>query len=601
LTNKLLERTSFKMNRYRFQISQSWTEGGSWERHELACRALTKKRIYIIYAILTVCSFVILVDAQMEKPILPNVLSYFDALSENGNISMLTYLVGGLAQPFWGKLSDLIGRRWGITTSLSLYILGNVLNCAAWDYNSYAAGIGISAFGGAGITTLVQIMIGDIFPARVRGAWQSYFEIAKIITAWAGPYIGDAILNVEWRAMYGILIALGVICLIPAVIWIKLPAPFQMGKSKSLLVSAAVFMDLGGLIILSAGSGCLLVAIKYGGNKWAWDSAESITFFVLGPLLLLALVPYEKYIAAPGCKIMSSDIILNRNAIGACLITITLNLAVEAYYSYRNLYLQVVSDYDPSTAGVLTGFYSTFATISSIGVGWLVQFTGHWRLWTWMGVWINYVGVGMSIGLDRDTEFWYNALLNSINGFGGGMITCPILVAAQDAVKIENLATMTAVYGFFKYFGSALGAQIASATWTGVLDGKISDATWTTPSIDLEAMKKDINYITCKNDTSPCLEQEDWDQLKGMYEDTFRILAYYSVGLYVLVLASMFMLKKQDLSRNEQEYTGWKKDGEEIAVDGLPMKSSSSDSYEYEYEYELSEVNLAKEEEVVNR
>jgi len=536
----------------------------------------------------------------MEKPILPNVLSIFNSLSENGNISMLTYLVGGLAQPFWGKLSDLIGRRWGITTSLSLYVLGNVLNCAAWDYNSYAAGIGISAFGGSGITTLVQIMIGDIFPARVRGAWQSYFEVAKIITAWAGPYIGDAILNVEWRAMYGILISLGVICLIPAAIFIKLPAPFHLEKNngKNQLVSAAVFMDLGGLLILSAGTGCLLVAIKYGNKKWDWDSVESILLFVCGSVLLLALVGYEKCVAAPGCKIMSSNIILNRNAIGACLITITLNLAVEAYYSYRNLYLQVVSDYEPSTAGVLTGFYSTFATISSIGVGLLVQKTGKWRLWTWIGVSINYIGVGMSIGLNRDTEFWYNALLNSVNGFGGGMITCPILVAAQDAVSVENMATMTAVYGFFKYFGSALGAQIASASWTEILDAKIEEATWVTSGIDIAKMKGDINYITCKKDTSPCLEVEDWEQLKGMYEDTFRILAYYSVGLYVLVLASMFMLKKQDLSRNEQEYTGWHKDKLDLPDEGQTSRSSSSSSYEYEYE-SFASTTIAKQELII--
>jgi len=56
--------------------------------------------------------------------------------------------------------------------------------------------------------------------------------------------------------MYGILIGLGVLCLIPVVLMIKLPAPFQRSKGKTkklVLVKAAVFMDLVELCLLSTG------------------------------------------------------------------------------------------------------------------------------------------------------------------------------------------------------------------------------------------------------------------------------------------------------------------------------------------------------------
>jgi len=125
------------MNWYKYQISSAFVEEGDWSSHEEARRSLSKKKIYIIYGILTTCFLVQILDGTMEKPILPNVLSYFDSLDENGNIFMLTYPI---AQPFWAKFSDLTGRRGAMASGLILYTIGNVFSCAAWNFDSYAAG-----------------------------------------------------------------------------------------------------------------------------------------------------------------------------------------------------------------------------------------------------------------------------------------------------------------------------------------------------------------------------------------------------------------------------------------------------------------------------
>lgn len=578
------------MNWYKYQISSRFVEEGNWQRHEEACRSLSKKRIYVIYAILTTCFFVQILDSTMERPILPNVLSYFDSLDQNGNVVMLTYLVGSIAQPFWAKFSDLLGRRGAMISGFCLYILGNILNCAAWNFNSYAAGIGISAFGSNGVAVMIKCIIADIFPASVRGYWGSYYEALKVIFSFAGPYIGEAILNLNWRVMYTILIGLGVCCIIPVAIVIKLPAPFEFSKSKDkklIPVKAAIFMDLGGLCLLSAGAGCLLVAIKYGGVNWAWDSAESITFFVMAPVIILILIGYEKCIAAPGCKIMSSNLILNRNAMGACLTSIIGSIASQAYNSYQSQYLQVVSNYDPSDAGMLNGYKDLCSVAAMISVGWLMRITGKWRIWGFIGIGVNYIGMGMYLGLNRDTQYWYNVVINCVLGAAGGIMKNPCFIVAQDSVRKENRATIVAVYGFFRYFGSALGAQIAAASWTNLLNGKIADAHWVTPNINTDKMKNDINYITCKKGASPCLDAADWEQLKGLYEDTWEVLAYYSLGIYVLVIGAYLIMGKHDLKKNEKYYKGWKKKDEAEEDERKSSITTAVDStYSYEYSYE---------------
>eukprot|EP00121_Abeoforma_whisleri_P012670 Awhi_evm1s11695 len=67
----------------------------------------------------------------------------------------------------------------------------------------------------------------------------------------------------------------------------------------------------------------------------------------------------------------------------------------------------------------MSGFYSTFATFSSILSGYLMAWTGKYRRWVYLGTAVNTVGLGMTAFVYPTRQFWYLAMFESFNGFGG--------------------------------------------------------------------------------------------------------------------------------------------------------------------------------------
>eukprot|EP00121_Abeoforma_whisleri_P005252 Awhi_evm1s4753 len=114
---------------------------------------------------------------------------------------------------------------------------------------------------------MCQIVIADIFPLRHRGKWQSYFEVNKIIMAWAGPYIGEAVLKVNWRIIYVIMIVCSLISIVPVVAFLRLPRLKSLKKEKTLLrkaISLERSLDLIGSVLLTGVSCGFLFALRYG-------------------------------------------------------------------------------------------------------------------------------------------------------------------------------------------------------------------------------------------------------------------------------------------------------------------------------------------------
>ena len=79
------------------------------------------------------------------------------------NLWNRAYLLGAATlSPLWGKLSDAVGRKPCLFTSIVLFIVASALCGAAQDMTWLIVCRAVQGIGGGGIIQLVQITISDI-------------------------------------------------------------------------------------------------------------------------------------------------------------------------------------------------------------------------------------------------------------------------------------------------------------------------------------------------------------------------------------------------------------------------------------------------------
>lgn len=78
-----------------------------------------------------------------------------------------SYLLANAASsPFWGKVSDIFGRKSILIIANVVFLVGSLVCALAYDLPMLLAGRTVQGIGGGGLITLVEIAVGDMFSQR---------------------------------------------------------------------------------------------------------------------------------------------------------------------------------------------------------------------------------------------------------------------------------------------------------------------------------------------------------------------------------------------------------------------------------------------------
>ena len=128
----------------------------------------------------------------------------------------------GIAQMFFGPLSDSLGRKPVIYLGIGVFVMGSIICIFASDFSDILIGRALQGFGAGGPRVTIIALVRDKFKgndmARVMSLVMMVFIMAPILA----PTIGQVILLfAEWQWIFVFLIALAV----SAVIWLALRQP----------------------------------------------------------------------------------------------------------------------------------------------------------------------------------------------------------------------------------------------------------------------------------------------------------------------------------------------------------------------------------------
>lgn len=102
--------------------------------------------------------------------------------------------------PFWGKISDIFGRKPIIMIANIIFMVGSLIAALSKNLNMLLAGRAIQGLGAGGLMVLPNIVISDLYSIRDRGL---YFGLIGAVWSFAtsiGPVIGGAFAEtIGWR------------------------------------------------------------------------------------------------------------------------------------------------------------------------------------------------------------------------------------------------------------------------------------------------------------------------------------------------------------------------------------------------------------------
>ncbi|HEU5226755.1 MAG TPA: MFS transporter [Ktedonobacteraceae bacterium] len=132
------------------------------------------------------------------------------------------YLIGAvLGSLFFGRLTDILGRKKLFMITLSVYLIATILTAFSFNFYWFAACRFLTGSGIGGEYSAINSAIDELIPARVRG----WTDLAINGTWWVGTAFGAIVtvfltdphllpINLGWRLAFGLGAALGLAILL---------------------------------------------------------------------------------------------------------------------------------------------------------------------------------------------------------------------------------------------------------------------------------------------------------------------------------------------------------------------------------------------------
>ncbi|WP_287497426.1 MDR family MFS transporter [Pandoraea sp. CB10b_02] len=419
--------------------------------------SLTPAEIKSILTGLLLIMFLGSLDQTIVAPALPTIardLGSFDAVSW----VVTAYLLSSTAiTPIVGKLSDLLGRRVVIAVSVTVFLVGSVLCALAPTMLALILARGVQGLGGGGLIALSNTVIADIVSPRERGRYQGYISGMFAVSGVAGPVTGGVFAQyLSWTLIFWINLPLGVLAIYLSDRALR-RLPRRTGKPN---------IDYVGSLLLIAATVCLLLALTWGGHRYAWRSPEILGLLAATVIVGAVFLRHQRVAREPllPLSLLGNPVFRMTSTMAVLVMMVNISIGI-----YVPLYLQLQRGQSASSSGLMLILPLLGIVAGALSSGSYMRKTGHYKRPPQIGLPVAFVGLTViALGVQSLPLVAIGACLGLIGvGFGSAM---PVMtVATQNAVAPRDIGIATAAHAFFRALGGMIGVAVFGALIVGLL------------------------------------------------------------------------------------------------------------------------------------
>lgn len=350
--------------------------------------------------------------------------------------------------PIVGKLSDIFGRRVLYLLGILIFVTGSFLCATATTMEQLVLYRGLQGIGGGMIMPLSQTIIGDIFTPEQRAKWQGVFGALFALSSVIGPFIGGFLVDsISWHWIFLINVPFGLLSGISIFMGLKKEA--VAGRSNAPI-------DYWGIGVFVPALVLLLLGLTFGGDRFAWGSAESFSIFGGSLLLFIVFGLIERRAADPmlDLTLFRNRVFTVTNALGFLL-----GLGMFGAIMFVPMYMQAIMGVSPTKAGsTMTPMMIALIIASIIGSQILLRI--RYRTVLIAGMLITVLGFYLMSTMGVDTSSWTIYSFMVVMGFGMGLVMPTLTIVVQNEYPKHQLGTVTSAAAFFRSIGGTIGVTI---------------------------------------------------------------------------------------------------------------------------------------------
>ncbi len=356
-------------------------------------------------------------------------------------------LTSTISVPFWGKLSDLYGRKPMFMAGIAIFLVGSALSGLSQNMSMLILFRGIQGIGAGALFPVALAVIGDLFTPAERGKYQGLFGAVFGIAFVVGPLVGGWLTEqVSWHWIFYVNIPIGLVALF--VISRLLPTMKTERATRN-------FDVLGGVIFTIAIS-FLLVGLT---NKQFGEWTDP----TVGGFILAGLVGTVLFILAEARAkepIIPLDLFRNRTYTSSMISTFFASFAFFGAIIFLPRWFQFVHDFSPTNSGLAALPLMVGLIFSSIVSGLIVARTGHYK-WLLVGaIVVMAIATGLMTQLTATTDLAIVWFWMFLAGLGVGPTFSVFTIVVQNAVPFSQLGVATSNLTFFRQIGGSVALAI---------------------------------------------------------------------------------------------------------------------------------------------
>ncbi|HEU0168913.1 MAG TPA: MDR family MFS transporter [Chloroflexota bacterium] len=404
-------------------------------------------QILVIYSGLMLGMFLGALDQTIVATALPTIVGELGGLEHLAWVVTAYMLSSTASTLLYGKLGDLFGRKRIFQIAIGIFLVGSVLSGISQNMTELILARAFQGAGAGGLMSLSMAIIADVVSPRERGRYQGYNTGCFALASIAGPLVGGLFVDhLTWRWVFFVNLPIGAAALFMS--------SYALQDTNRRIKHA---IDYVGAALMIAGVTALMLVLTWGGNQYAWDSAEVLIMTAVSIASLVGFVFWEQRVEEPILPlVLFKNSIFNITTAAGLLI----GMAMFGSSVFLPVFLQLVRDVSATESGLLLTPQMAGILITSVLAGRLITSTGKYKIFPIIGAPIQIVAFFMLSRMTSQTTVLQVSLSVLTLGLGMGLTMPTLMTAMQNAVEMRHMGIATSVTQFSRSMGGALGVTI---------------------------------------------------------------------------------------------------------------------------------------------
>lgn len=501
------------------------------------------KKVLVCFMGLSLCIIVSSLDSVTVATALSTISTKFNAGSIVSWVPSAYLLTSTSFQPLYGRFSDIFGRKATLIAAMCIFMIGNLAAGFSKTIVQLIVLRGFAGAGGGAILSIAQIIVSDIVSLRDRGKYQGIIGGVVTIGYAAGPIIGGALAQTDWRWVFWLNIPIA-LCAILVVNFV-LPLKSVSGDIKRKLL----VVDYVGCALTLIACTLIILPLIWGGVTFPWNSAV-----ILGPLIsgfaawALFVVWEWKGARLP---IVPMRIFRHSTVCGVYIVMFVNGLITFSAMFYLPQFFQVALNYSPIHAGLFLIPVLGGQVLVSWVAGMTVSRTGRYRTIVHTGFAVWSLACGLISTMNRHTHQGVMVVFMLLSSLGSGQTLQTTTVAVQASVPRKDMSVVTAFRNFVRMLGGTLALAVGSTLINNSL--RSSMQALSLPEDLTKAIIDDPAQLSDPASLNLSAEQALFILDSG-YTKGFRLVFILNASLSALAtVTSILLIKHKNLTRDDDE------------------------------------------------